>query len=194
MRLEHQPEYRHSDKIRGQGNQNQRNKVEPDAALDHFADGDITRAEGNRVWRGGHGIIKAHVAASATGMVRSRTLISPVAVRPIPTETPPIIGRKVAAVAVLDVNSVRTSTKAATAPMSKKIGRLPSPLATSPIHRDKPDAVNIADSDKPPPKSSRTSHGSSFAVFQSSRRTPVLRSAGRMNINKPAVIPTMASS
>src|SRR5699024_4257807 len=54
MRLEHQPEYRHSDKVRGQGNQNQRNKVEPDAALDHFADGDITRTEGNRVWRGGH--------------------------------------------------------------------------------------------------------------------------------------------
>src|SRR5699024_8490666 len=54
MRLEHQPEDGHCDEVRSQGDQNQRNKVEPDAALDHFADGDITRAEGDRVWRGGH--------------------------------------------------------------------------------------------------------------------------------------------
>src|SRR5699024_12511151 len=54
MRLEHQPKYRHSDKVRGQGNQNQRNKDEPDDAIDHLAEGEINRTEGNRVRRGGH--------------------------------------------------------------------------------------------------------------------------------------------
>lgn len=46
------------------------------------------------------------VAASATGMVSRRTLISPLDVEPTPA-TPPMIGMKVAAVAVLEVISVR---------------------------------------------------------------------------------------
>ena len=111
----------------------------------------------------------------------------------MPTATPPIMGRKVAAVAVLDVSSVSSSTSAATAKMSRIMGREDSPFAFSPIHSDRPVEVNMADRDRPPPKSSSTSHGISFAVSQSSSRLP-LAAPGTMNMSRPAIMPTMASS
>ena len=140
------------------------------------------------------GSMKAQVAAKATGMVSSRTLISPSVVRPTPTATPPMMGMKVAAVAVLEVISVRKRTRAATAATMSTMGRELSPLAISPIHRDKPEELKAEDKERPPPKRRRTSHGISLAVFQSSRRMRRSESAGRMNKRIPAAMPTMASS
>ena len=134
------------------------------------------------------GNMKAQVAAIATGITRS------IGSSPSPTATPPIRGRKAAAVAVLLVSSVRPSTISATAAIRITTGRKPKPATCSPTHLLRPVSVNCADRASPPPKSSRMSQGSSFAAPQFSSGTPLRRLAGMMNNATATHIAMTASS
>ena len=131
--------------------------------------------------------MNAEVAASATGMVSSSGSA------PIPTATPPMTGRNVAAVAVLLVSSVRKITAVVITATSSRMARPCRLCAWVPIHSVSPEELNCEDSARPPPNSNNTPHGSCTAVDQSSSRTPSFAPAGRMNSNTPAAIAMPAS-
>jgi len=133
------------------------------------------------------GSMNAQVAARATGMTSSMMSWS------MPAATPPMIGRKAAAVAVLEVISVRKMMRAVTASTISTTGSPPTPRETSPIQAERPFAVNIAERESPPPNSNRMSHGISLAVLQSRRGMP-LRGCTGMRNSASAMHMAMSSS
>ena len=113
----------------------------------------------------------------------------------MPMAMPPATGRKVAAVAVLLVSSVRKMTPAVTSSTMTRMGRAPRAPTESPIHWVRPELVNWPERARPPPKRSRTPQGSLVAVSQSMRRTPLLAvpPAGKAKSSRPTATAIPAS-
>ena len=120
------------------------------------------------------GNMKAHEADIVAGIMRRNGCTSS------PTAVAARIGRKIVAIAVFDVISVRnvtmsaetTTRSTAGAPANKLIP--PAIFAASPLSRKPlPRAI-------PPPNSISIPHGISFAAFQSRTNTPRFASTGRM--------------
>ena len=88
------------------------------------------------------GIIKAQLAAIAVGIANK------IGETPIETAKAPIKGKKVAAVAVLLVISVKKLIAATIKPTISRVGSIPMPEKLPAIHSDKPELVITPAKDK----------------------------------------------
>src|SRR5699024_249609 len=113
---------------------------------------------------------------------------------PTPNATAQTIGKKAAAVAVLEVSSVSTKLTTMTATMIIQDCNVLRPETCPPTHSLNPVWVNMADNDRPPPNSSSKPHGTSLAADQRSSGAPVLSSLARFaGTRKHAIAAAMAT-
>ncbi len=126
--------------------------------------------------------MNAALAASATAAARGKTPT------PRPAPTAAATGRKVAAVAVLLVSSVRKTMPAVTVAITASAGQAPAPAITSPIHAASPLSWITDASDSPPPNRIRTPHGTRSTSSHSSSAGRRGASADRTNrASDPAI-------
>ena len=102
------------------------------------------------------GNINAQLAAKVTGAAKMIGLI------PISIAIAPIIGKNVAVVAILLVNSVMKMIIIAIITTRTVIGRVSIADKFDPIHAAKPVLLTADANDSPPPKSSKILHGKLF--------------------------------
>ncbi len=133
------------------------------------------------------GSMKAQEAAKAAGINNSSGFCR----RPIATAAS--TGIAMAAVAVLEVSSVRKIINAVTANSSTSNGASCSRITWPPIQLDKPVLSKPAARDRPPPNSTSTPQGILAAHCQSMTKRRQRQSTGSRNSSKAPVIAMLAS-
>ena len=103
------------------------------------------------------------------------------------------IGMKIAAVAVLEVSSVKNVNRKQVAIIIKISGKCENKPRFSPIHSANPEHLNPLANAMPPPKSKRIPQGIFIAHSQSSRNSLFLKLTGIKNSKIADPIATVAS-